>query len=263
MADQLEPGGDIMKKKNKKEITKDTWQTNMEFRKFMKEFDDEIVDIIITDPPYPITIGGGGEWMNSTNFKGQATKDKIDLYKTMTDDDLHYFIQECFRVLKNNTHFFIMTNESNLSKTIKMAEDVGFDLKNKIIWVKCRDFNDGMAMGRYFLNGYEYMLLFAKGKIEPINNRMNVLVKPPITRGLNAKPKELWAHCISGIAKKDHLIIDPFAGSDPLSRCKMHRLIQGKTISNVFITTEGNDPGKWGQELRSTLFNWGGLNGQN
>ena len=239
---------------NYKEIVKGSYQSSKDYEDFMKCFDNESVDIIITDPPYPIPHG-----TKMNEFMGKKTKNYNSgfFYNLITLDKLKEFVEECFRVLKNNSHFFIMTNEGNLEEIISFAEDSGFILKNKIIWVKCRDFNDGLAMGRYFLNGYEYMLLFSKGVIEPINDRMNVLVYPPKTMGLNAKPKELWAHCISSITNKDSLIIDPFGGSDPLTRCKMHRLIEGITISNVLITTKGNDPAKWGIELKSTLFNWG------
>jgi len=245
-------------KKGAKEVCPGTYQHNKEVFEFYKMIKPETVDVIITDPPYPMKVGGGSsEWMNSANFRGNASKDQIDFYETMTPEKLKLFIEQSYEKLKKDRPFFIMTNESNLNLTIKEAEEAGFILKNKIIWVKCRDFNDGIAMGRYFLNGWEYMLLFAKGKIPAINDRMNVFVHPPITRGLNAKPKELWAHCLTWIKDKEWLIIDPFGGSDPLTRCKMHRLISNPTMSNIFITTQGNDPAKWGAELRSTLFNWG------
>jgi N6-adenosine-specific RNA methylase IME4 len=241
-----------------KNICDGAYQYNLEVNEFYNLFDKESVDVIITDPPYPMKIGGDSKWMNSANFTGGATKDKIDFYETMTEEKLKDFIFKSYDLLKNDRPFFIMTNESNLNNTIEYAEEAGFVLKNKIIWVKCRDFYDGIAMGRYFLNGYEYMLLFVKGAIKPINDRMNVFVHPPITRGLNAKPKELYAHCLGWIKDSEWIIVDPFGGSDPLTRAKMHRLIKNTTISNVFITTAGNDPAKWGVELRSTLFNFGG-----
>lgn len=236
-----------------KVIAPECYQLSLEVEKFMGIWNDHAIDLIITDPPYDMSIPKKA-FFKSANYNDG---DDLNFYDTMTHDKMRNFLAECYRVLRENSCFFIMTNESNLNFIIEESQKVGFDLKNKIIWVKRRDWSDGCAMGRYFLNAYEYVLLFAKGKIEPINTKMNVYVKKPQTRGMNSKPEELYAHCIDSIMKPDMIAIDPFAGSDPLARAKMRRLIKGTTYSNVYSTTEGNDPAKWGKILQNNLFNWG------
>lgn len=237
------------------------FQTSLDFREFMKLWPNESVDLVITDPPYPMQFKNkemsNSGFFDSKNYSSQKGKSTETFYDTLSPEDLNLFIQECYRVLKESTHFFIMTNEKNLNLTVKFAEEAGFSLKNKIIWIKRRDWSDGTAMGRYFLNAFEYVVFFSKGDIQPINTKMNVFVKKPQTRGMNAKPEELYAHCIDSLMTADKIAIDPFAGSDPLARAKMRGLIQGETYSNVFGTTEGNDPAKWGRHLKNNLNQWG------
>ena len=229
------------------------YQLSLEVEEFMQIWDDEKVDLIFTDPPYPMGMAKKAYFKSANYNQG----DELNFYDTMTNEKLEQFIQECYRVLKNNSHFFIMTNEANLQKVIDYSTNSGFELKQKVIWIKRKDWSDGAAMGRYFLNAYEYVLLFSKGKIEPINTKMNVFVKKPQTRGMNSKPEELVAHCIDTVMTDTKVAIDPFAGSDPLARSKLRGLIKGITYSNVYGTTEGNDPAKWGNLLKNTLRGWG------
>lgn len=228
-------------------------QASLEVENFMRLWPKKSVDLIITDPPYPMSMAKKAFFKSANYNQGE----NLNFYDTMTDEKLDTFIQECYRILKDNSHFFIMTNENNLNKVIEFSTKTGFELKQKIIWIKRKDWSDGAAMGRYFLNAYEYVLLFAKGKIEPINTKMNVFVKKPQTRGMNSKPEELIAHCIDSIMHDHSIAIDPFAGSDPLARAKLRGLIKGCTFSNVYGTTEGNDPAKWGHLLKNTLRGWG------
>ena len=61
----------------------------------LKKLDDNSVDTIITDPPYGIS------------FQSNYRKDKFNYLQN--DDNLDWlpeFVEQIYRVLKDNTHFY-------------------------------------------------------------------------------------------------------------------------------------------------------------
>jgi DNA modification methylase len=234
-----------------KHISNNAYQTNKHWKEFYETIEDESIDVVITDPPYPFKMGGQNimKKRKSKNFLGQH-------YEVMNKKDLNLFIELTYNKIKEGGSFFIMSNESNLDFTIEKLKEVGFEIKNKIIWIKCFNFENHIVMGNYFLNAYEYVIFCSKGSIQRINDRMNVFYEIPPSRGKNSKPETLYAHCLKPF---NGVFIDPFAGSDPLSRAKMNGLIPNcsMSISNVFKTTDDNDPAEHGLDLiRMNLNQW-------
>lgn len=236
------------------ELFKDCWRSEMDVWPFIESLDDESVDILITDPPYPIELNVSGV------VKSDRYGKKNEHYSVMTEAHLDRFFKEIFKKMKPNSALFLMTNRDNRAFFEQSIQEAGFTIKNELVWVKITKFADGIAMGSNFLNAFEYIIYAHKGKLGKVNTEFNAYVENSPDRGRNSKPEGLYAHMIRPLLKqmKNPLIIDPFAGSDPLTRALMRGLIHScRTISNIKITGDKTDPAVQGKLLQTqSLRNW-------
>src|SRR5699024_7592585 len=91
----------------------------------MKDIPDGSVDLILTDPPYKTTSRGssggtGGMLKSDINKSGMVFK-----HNTIKFDD---WLPKCYRVLKNDSHAYFMTNNKNLLPMLKAVENAGFKI---------------------------------------------------------------------------------------------------------------------------------------
>lgn len=234
------------------QIDEGCYQSNAEIWDFMDQIDNDSIDIVFTDPPYPLGKVDIASFSNSKKYKTG------DHYQQLTKPDLVKFCSLLFDKMKDDSALFLMTNRDNRSFFEEAITEAGFSIKNELVWVKITGFDQGMAMGANYLNGIEYIIYAAKGKMPKINDAFNVYVKESPNRGRNSKPECLYAYFLNPVIKKmeQPIIVDPFGGSDPLTRAKMRGLIHSCiTISNVKITGDKTDPAVDGLELRSQNLN--------
>jgi site-specific DNA-methyltransferase (adenine-specific) len=175
----------------------------------MKQIPDGSVDMILTDPPYTMTKRGKScrpNWMPSKMgenvFHGPIP-------------NMSLWMQECFRVLKNDTHFYVFTNTNDLEKTLTVARQIGFRFHNVICMIK----DTGMP-NRWYYKQTELVLFFRKGKAKPINDlssRDNVRVIMPKKKNgkvhITQKPLEFITKLITNSSKQSETVLDPFMGS--------------------------------------------------
>lgn len=133
---------------------------NDDFLNVAKTIPDESIDCVITDCPYHIISGGISIKENVNEPKGVLRKRfKSDgtscSNKWLKKDDEKYiacarngkmfehndikfseWLPEVYRVLKQNTHCYIMINSRNLMKLQQEAEKVGFEFQNLLVWEK-------------------------------------------------------------------------------------------------------------------------------
>lgn len=206
----------------------------------LKQLPDKCIDLVLTDCPYRIVSGGctTGTYGNGEGHtpSGMLSKRKIgcgnQAYKWETpgqlenlqnvkagklfkfnDIDFEVWLPEVFRVLKDNTHCYIMINARNLAELQTKAENVGFDFQQIIIWDK-----GNATPNRYYLNAYEMILMLRKGYAKNINNMgtKNILRVSNIIGGKfhpTEKPVELMQILISNSTNENDLVLDPFSGS--------------------------------------------------
>jgi site-specific DNA-methyltransferase (adenine-specific) len=168
----------------------------------MKKIPDESIDMILTDPPYAI------------NFHSGYRKNKYD--KIKNDDNLNWldaFVDEAYRVAKNNTAHYIFCSQHNIDK-FKIAFEKKFIFKNLLVWVKN---NTGMGdLKRNFASRTEFILFLQKGR-KLINGKRNdnVLYYKRTGNKLHPteKPIDLLRHLIEKFSNVNDVVLDPFAGS--------------------------------------------------
>jgi len=168
----------------------------------MKKIPNESIDMILTDPPYSI------------NFRSGYRKNKYDAIKN--DDNLNWldtFVNEAFRVAKNNTTHYVFCSFHNIDK-FKAAFQKKFTVKNLLVWVK-----NNTSMGDLkanYASRTEFILLLGKGR-RLINGKRsdNILEFKRTGNKLHPteKPVDLLKHLISKFSDINDVVLDPFAGS--------------------------------------------------
>ena len=180
----------------------------------MKKLPDNCIDLIVTDPPYPTTSRG-----NAGNSGGMLKKDinkKGKVFK-YNDIDCKEYAPEFFRLLKDGSHCYVMTNHTNLIHMLNTFTDCGFHFIKSLIWNK-----GNKIMGQYYMSQFEYILFFRKGKGKKINHcgTADILNVPnKKTKGEDGKnihdtekPVELMKILIDNSSNEGDIVFDPFMG---------------------------------------------------
>ena len=97
----------------------------------MDKIADNSVDLVCTDPPYKVTSGGNvptgfinGHWrLKNGEANPQAKSGKIFKENEIKFSD---WMPEIYRVLKQQTHFYCMTNDLHLKTVIEEGIKSGF-----------------------------------------------------------------------------------------------------------------------------------------
>ena len=175
----------------------------------MKEIPDKSVDLVLTDPPYTMTKRGKScrpNWMPD-NMGDNVFDDEIP--------DTTDWFGECYRVLKEKTHFYTFCNTNDLSLYLTTATKVGFKFHNLITMIK----DTGMP-NRWYLKNCELILFFRKGEAKPINDmtsRDYVHVKMPTKKNgklhVTQKPLSIIEKLVSNSSNEDDTVLDLFMGS--------------------------------------------------
>lgn len=136
---------------------------------------DESIDLVLTDCPYHIVQGGcttgaygnPGGVLNHDYTKNGENIEYTRQGKIFKHNDIKFeeWLPHIFRILKPDTHCYIMINPRNVAELQAKAEKVGFKFQNILIWYK-----NNSTPNRYYLNSYEMILMLRKGKARNINN---------------------------------------------------------------------------------------------
>lgn len=195
----------------------------MDCMEVLKSLPDESVNLIVTDPPYPTTSRGGTGSSGGMCKKDIFSKGKVFKHNNI---DVSVYAPECYRVLKDGSHFYIMTNHVNLQKILNTCTDIGFHFIKSLIWDK-----GNKIMGQYYMSQFEYILFFRKGKGVKINNcgTADIISVPnKKTKGEDGKnlhdtekPVELMKILIENSTQPNDIVVDPFVGVGAVARaCK-------------------------------------------
>lgn len=127
------------------------------------------------------------------------------------------YIPEFYRILKEGSHCYIMTNHRNLKHMLNTATEHGFKFIKSLIWDK-----GNKIMGQYYMSQFEYILFFRKGKGKKINDcGTSDILRVPNRKtkdcmGNNIhdteKPVELMKILIKNSTREGEMVLDPFGG---------------------------------------------------
>jgi len=235
----------------------------------MKKFPDECIDLIVTDCPYHIVSGGctniprkdepkgilnrrnvyrgkKGNWYNNEtkhislagilNDSSQTTYVKEGKLFKFNDIEFKDWLPQVYRVLKQDSHCYIMINARNLKELQQEGEKVGFKFQQIIIWNK-----GNSTPNKYYLNSYEMILMLRKGKAKNIKNMgtKNILNIPNIKGNKlhpTEKPVGLMKILIENSSNENDIILDPFlgGGTTAIACAELNRRFIGFEIDKYY-----------------------------
>ena len=178
---------------------------------FLSELPSSYVDVIITDPAYSgmnqhLSLGRGrivGDYSSQDNSRWfEEFHD--------TPDNYRQFLSKCHRVMKSNSHIYLMFDSFSLLTLGPIVREF-FDVKNIIVWDKVN-----LGMGHYFRRRHEHIVFASKGKRKL--SRRDIPDVWPIKRLHRAayptqKPVELFEMMLCGSVEPGDMVCDPFIGS--------------------------------------------------
>ena len=214
-------------------------------REILKDIPNETIDLIVTDCPYKIVQGGctniprKDEPSGIFNRRNTFTQKNARNGKLFDYNDIKFseWLYDCYRVLKNNSHCYIMINGRNLKELFISAEEVGFKYQNLLVWKK-----NNITPNRYYLNNCEFILMLRKGNAKNINNMgtKSIIEVPNIIGNKmhpTEKPVELMKILVENSSNVNDLVLDPFMGvaSTGVACYELKRRFIGIEIDNKYF----------------------------
>jgi len=213
---------------------------NTDAIEWLKTLDNDSVDLIVSDPPYRVTQHGhsglGGI------FKTKVGEDKKLNGKLFEHNevDVNDYAGELYRVLKPDSHCYIMTNDRNLQNFMNVFTNIGFNFCKLLIWDK-----QNKITNQYYMNQVEYILFMYKGRNKQINNcgTSNLIsvnnVKNKTHNHPTEKPVELMEILIKNSTNEGDLVLDPFVGvgATPVACQNLKRNFIGCELDKVYYDT--------------------------
>ena len=170
----------------------------------LKDVDDNSIDLVVTDPPYEVITGGRNGGVKGKP-SGILTENK-QLMKSIPKADL--WLSECFRVMKDGTHIYIMTNTLN----------------------------------RWYMKNCEYVIFARKGFAKSINNPSSQTVHNfdniiGNKQHPTEKPVDLMKLYVENSSQVGDTVLDPFMGSGSTGvACKeLDRNFIGVELDNQYF----------------------------
>lgn len=177
----------------------------------MKDIPDNSIDLIVTDPPYKIVQGGCTN--KAVRLKG-SNQEQLKKGTLFNNNSIKFseWIPEVYRVLKNNSHCYIMSNDRNINELLNICEKVGFKLLNILVWGKSKH-----SPNRYYLKNCEFIVFLRKGKAKNINNmgtkQLLLIDNVENKNHPSEKPIKLMKILIKNSTNEQDKVLDPFMGS--------------------------------------------------
>lgn len=191
------------------------------------------------------------------NLGGQVLNDNITYTrqgKLFKHNDIEFkdWLPEVYRVLKDNTHCYIMINARNLKDLQVEAEKVGFSFQQILIWDK-----GNATPNRYYLNAFEMILMLRKGNAKNINNMgtTNIIRTKNIIGNKyhpTEKPVELMEILVENSSNENDLVMDCFmgAGATAIACRNLNRNFIGIEIDERYFTKAQERLEKEKQQLK-------------
>lgn len=180
----------------------------------IKRVPDKSIDLIITDPPYKMTSGGGGKSELSQRIQKTNYEDLKDIRGGFDLSILDEFV----RVLKH-IYIYIWCSKEQIPSYIEYFVNKKKCFFDILFWGKQ---NPTPATNNLFLNDVEYCLVFRETKtyfskdyinkskffISPLNMDDKSDYEHP-----TIKPLELVKRHILNSTQENDIVLDPFLGS--------------------------------------------------
>jgi site-specific DNA-methyltransferase (adenine-specific) len=224
---------------------------NMDCIDGMKSIPNNLIDLVVTDPPFAIDFKA-----KRNNYHRTASR-VIEGYNEIPKEEYYDFtlkwMKEVYRVLKNSGSMYVFSGWNNLKDILIAIDELGFITVNHIIW----KYQFGVVTKRKFVTSHYHCLYVCKndekrkffpysrfGKEEDSKDGGSLhykdkedvwIIKREYWRGDQKTPTKLPAELIKKIlmysSEEGDIILDPFLGSGQVA-------IAGKMLNRKYIGFE-------------------------
>jgi site-specific DNA-methyltransferase (adenine-specific) len=196
---------------------------------WLRNLPTDSLDLLVTDPPY--------ESLEKHRAIGTTTRLKVSAgssnpwFTVFPNARFPELFAEVYRVLKRNSHFYLMCDQETAFIAKPLAENAGFKFWKPLVWDKAK-----IGMGYHYRARYEFILFFEKGK-RKLNDLgiADVLNVPRVRGGYPAeKPSALSETLILQSSSAGDIVADPFMGSGSVGAAalKLSRRFLGNDVSD-------------------------------
>jgi len=168
----------------------------------------ESVDLVFTDYPYASLEKHRS--VGTTTRLSNSSQSSNEWFGVIGNDRLPDLMAALYRVLKPNTHCYMMCDQETMFHLKPAGEQAGFKFWKGVVWDKVC-----MGMGYHYRARHEMVLFFEKGKRKLRNLGMpDVIAEKRIVKGYpTEKPQPLIERFIENSSLPGELVLDPFHGS--------------------------------------------------
>jgi len=195
---------------------------------WLRDLSAESVDLVITDPAY--------ESLEKHRAVGTTTRLKHskassnDWFKIFPNERFGELFAEVYRVLKPDTHFYLLCDAETMFVAKPEAEKAGFKFWKPLVWDKRT-----IGMGYHYRARYELILFFEKGKRRLSDLGIADIIEVPRIRGgyPAEKPVEIAEVLIRQSSDPGGVVADPFMGSGSvgIAAMKLGRRFLGNDLN--------------------------------
>ena len=225
--------------------------------KILSELPNEIIDLVITDPPFNIMNKEDLKFTHRTDITQSVEFDQFPSYENyliFTDK----WIKVITEKMKQNSSLYVFFAVQYITDLMNICLNHGLKYKGVLIWHKTNPAPKIRKSG--YVSSTESILFMVKGK-PTFNflgqNKMHNLIETPICMGNERlkhitkktekgknitlhptqKPLELYKHLISVSSKENDLICDPFVGTGTANvACKiLNRFCIGIELNESYV----------------------------
>ena len=187
---------------------------NIDCLEGLKEIPDNSVDLIVTDPPYFLSMGHAGDRDNAKKMMLNSNRSFNDL--AIAKPFYSQLFQEFRRVLKEDGHFFFFTDWRGYAFYFPII-NAELPVRNLIVWDK------KSGPGSYYTYAHELIIYGTAASKLLHKGGTNVWRMPAFSSGAKStngekvhptqKPVELIAKAIEDATEPGAVVLDTFMGS--------------------------------------------------
>ncbi len=166
------------------------------------------VDLLITDPAYE-SLEKHRAIGTTTRLKHSKSSSN-DWFAIFPNARFGELFREVYRVLKKDSHFYLLCDAETMFVAKPEAELAGFKFWKPLVWDK-----QTIGMGYHYRARYELILFFEKGKRKLNDLGMADIIEVSRVRGgyPAEKPTEVAEALINQSSSPGNVVADPFMGS--------------------------------------------------
>ena len=175
---------------------------------WLRGLPDASVDLVITDPPYESLEKHRA--IGTTTRLTHSKASSNDWFAIFPNTRFEELFREIWRVLRDDTHFYLLCDAETMFVAKPIAERAGFKFWKPIVWDKRK-----IGMGYHYRARYEFILFFEKGKRKLANlGTADIIEAPRVHNGYPAeKPVAVSEVLVSQSSEPGEVVVDPFMGS--------------------------------------------------